>query len=323
MKYGYVPGIEKPISRLVQGTVWMNSQNVDESFALLDAVYEMGCRTFDTAHNYGHGECERTVGQWIRERGVREEIVILGKGGHHNADRKRVTPFDITSDLYDSLARLKTDYIDLYVLHRDDPSQPIGPLVEILNEHYEAGLIRAFGGSNWSHHRIREANEYAEAHGLQPFVVSSPQFSLAVQIETPWPGCLSVSGPEGEEARAWYAAQGIPLFTWSSLAGGFFSGRFMRNNLDTFTEYYDVLCVKSYCSEENFQRLDRARMLAEQKGATLPQIALAYVLNQPVEVFALVGCRTPEEFRINTEALGIELTPQEIAWLELKTDSPA
>ena len=320
MFYGHLPGIEKPISRLVQGTVMISSERLEYSFGLLDDTHALGCNCFDTGHLYGNGDCERVLGRWIDERGLREEIVILTKGAHFNADRNRVTPFDITSDLFDSLARLRTDKIDLYLLHRDDPAVPVGPIVEVLNEHKQAGRICAYGGSNWTQERIRQANAYAKAHDLTPFVVSSPQFSLARQYEEPWPDCVSISGPEGEQARAYYAETQIALFTWSSLAGGFFSDRFTRDNLDAFTAYLDLLCVKSYCQEENFLRLDRAKALAGRKGLSLPQVALAYVMNQPLNVFALVGCANGEEFAANVAALTVRLTPEELAWLDLRKD---
>lgn len=321
MQYGSVPGIDKPISRLVHGTVMLTESKLQEGFALLDAALAAGVTTFDTAHGYGNGDCERTLGAWINDRGVRDQVVILGKGAHHNRDRQRVTPFDITADLHDSLARQKVDFIDLYVLHRDDPSQPVGPIVEVLNEHHNAGLIGAFGGSNWSPARIQEANEYAEKHGLKPFVVSSPNFSLAVQLKEPWANCLTISGPAYEADRAWYAARNMPLFTWSSLAGGFFSGRFNRNNLDTFDTYGDKLVVECYCTEENFQRLDRVQELANEKGMSVAQIATAYVTSVPLNTFALTAGRTPEEIQQNALAVETRLTPQEIAWLELKSDS--
>jgi aryl-alcohol dehydrogenase-like predicted oxidoreductase len=243
-------------------------------------------------------------------------VVIITKGAHHNADRKRVTPFDITADLHDSLARLKMNHIDLYILHRDDPDVPVGPIVEVLNEHCAAGRIGAFGGSNWSYERIAAANEYAAAHGLTPFAASSPQFSLAEMIEPPWDGCVSIGGPSGAAARDYYARTQVALFTWSSLAGGFFSGRFRRDNLDQFTTGLDSLCVKSYCYEDNFKRLDRAEQLAQEKGLTLPEIALAYSRNQPLNLFSLVGCKTPEEFADNIKALDIPLTSAEVRWLE-------
>lgn len=321
MHYGALPGLTKPVARLVQGTVMLSSQRLDESFALLDAVYAQGGTTFDTAHGYGSGDCERVLGRWVRERGLRDQVVIIGKGAHHNQDRQRVTPYDITADLHDSLARQKTDYIDLYLLHRDDPSQPVGPIVETLNEHKRAGKILAFGGSNWSVARLQEANAYAAAHGLEGFVASSPNFSLAVQAKEPWVNCISISGPARAAERAWYAAQQMPLFTWSSLAGGFFSGRFTRDNLGEFTTYPDKLAVEVYCTEENFQRLDRVMALAHEKGMTVPQIATAYVLSVPLNIFALVGCNTGDEFRDNVAAASLKLTPEEIAWLELRADA--
>lgn len=316
MQYGKVTGIDKPISRLVQGTIMITSNDLRGSFALLDAVFEAGCTTFDTAHVYGNGDSERTLGKWIRERGLREKIVIITKGAHPNADRKRVTPFDITSDLYDSLTRLQTDTIDLYLLHRDDPAVPVGPIVEVLNEHHKAGRINAFGGSNWSHERIRDANAYAAEHNLTPFAASSPNFSLADQIQPPWAGCLTISGAQGKSARDWYGQQNMPLFPWSSLAGGFFSGRFRRDNLDSFEKPLDKLCVTSYCNEANFQRLDRVQELGAKKSLSIPQVAMAYVMSQPLNIFALVGCQTPQEFAANLAASGLKLSADELAWLQ-------
>jgi aryl-alcohol dehydrogenase-like predicted oxidoreductase len=316
MIYGKVPGIEKEVARVVQGTVMLSSDEEAKALDLLDQVFGLGGNAFDTAHQYGGGDCERVFGRWVRERGVRDEVFVIGKGAHHSEDRERVTPFDITADLHDSLARLGFDHIDLYLLHRDDPSVPVGPILETLNDHREAGLISAYGGSNWTTGRIGEANDYARENGLAPFVASSPNLSLATQAREPWAGCISISGEGGASARRWYAEEGMPLFTWSSLAGGFFSGRFSPDNLDSFDGYFDRLCVETYCHEENFERLDRAHVLAEDRGLTVPQIALAYVLNQPMEVFALVGCNTGEEFRANAEAAGVELTPEEVSWLE-------
>ncbi|MEZ4831677.1 MAG: aldo/keto reductase [Caldilineaceae bacterium] len=317
MEYSHVTGVAKPISRLVQGTVMLYEDQIDENFELLDAIFDAGCTTFDTAHGYGGGQCERVLGRWIKERKNRDDVVILTKGAHHNRDRQRVTPYDITADLHDSLARLQVDFVDLYLLHRDNPAVPVGPIVEVLNEHHKAGKIGAFGGSNWSPARIAEANAYAAANGLKPFVASSPNFSMAVQKEEPWPNCLSISGPVAADDRAWYAAQQMPLFVWSSLAGGFLTGRFRRHNLDTFSGYGDELVVRCYCTEENFQRVDRAEDLGKQKGLTLPQVALAYVLSYPdLDVFALVGTRTGDEFRENVHAAQVKLTADEIAYID-------
>ncbi len=316
-----IPGLRNPVSPIVQGAMMLGSVDDPEpAYALFDAFFARGINTFDTAHVYGNGKVDRLLGGWIASRGNREKVNVLAKGAHHNADRRRVTPFDITADIHDCLARMKTDYLDLFVLHRDDPSAPVGPIVETLHQHREAGRILAYGGSNWTHERLAEANAYAKEHGLTPFAVSSPNFSLAAQHEEPWPECVSIGGPAGEAARAWYAQAGMTVIPWSSLAGGFFSGRFRRDNLDSFDSTFDTLAVRCYAREDNFQRLDRAETLSREKGLTLPQIALAYVVSQPFDVRPLVGCRTVEEIEQNLAALDVGLTPEEIAWLELRSD---
>jgi len=321
MIYGNVPGIDRPVSRLVQGTMMMNPNDHDAAFAIMDAFFEAGGNIFDTAHVYGNGASERVLGRWLKERGLRDEIIILGKGAHPTQDRNRVTSFDIAADIHDSLARMQVEYIDLYLLHRDDPEQPVGAIVEALNEQHAAGRIGAFGGSNWTTDRIQVANEYAAAHGLRPFVASSPNFSLAEQAVPPWPGCVSISGPGQAAARQWYLENGVSLFTWSSLAGGFFSGRFERDNLDSFEDGYDQLCVKVYGQEENFKRLDRVRELAAKKNASVPQIAMAYVLAQPQGIFALVGSRNAAEVETNVAATSVQLSQEEVAWLELRREN--
>ncbi len=323
MKYGALPHVGKPISRLVQGTITdFDPAKPDACFALLDMALACGINTFDQAHVYG-AERSKILGQWMQERNVRDQVVILAKGAHPS-DRPRVTPPDIISDLNDALTWMQTDHIDLYVLHRDDPNVPVGPIVDTLNALQSEGKIGAFGGSNWTTARLQEASDYAHAHGLTPFAVSSPNYSLAEQVEPPWADCLSISGPGHDADRAWYAQSGLALFTWSSLAGGFFSDRFHRDNLDTFASAnpYEQIVVKSYCHEPNFQRLDRARMLAEQKGKTVPQIALAFVLCQPLNLFALISCANQAMFDANTQALDITLTPQELLFLDLQADSP-
>ena len=321
MEYGTVEGVGKPISRLAQGTMMLKMDELEAGFALLDAVYALGCTTFDAAHIYGGGQCERCLGRWIEARGLRDKVVVLTKGAHHNADRRRVTPFDIASDLHDSLARLRTDSIDLYLLHRDDPSVPVGPIVEALNEQKAAGRIRAFGGSNWTAARIAEANEYARAHRLVPFSVSSPNFSLAEQVKEPWDECISISGPQNRPARAYYRRSQMPLFTWSSLAQGLFSGRVTQGNYRQLAEKGELpsSCVHAYCYRPNFRRLQRAAKLARTKGMTVPQIALAFVMNQPLNIFALVGCADGKEMRDNVAAMELQLTPAEMAWLNLET----
>jgi aryl-alcohol dehydrogenase-like predicted oxidoreductase len=194
--------------------------------------------------------------------------------------------------------------------------------MDALNEHMQAGKIRAIGASNWSPQRIEAANTYALSNGLKPFVASSPQFSLADCVAEPWPMCLSISGPREAAARDWYTQNQMPLLAWSPLASGFFSGRFRRDNLHLFGEReWDRVSIQSYATEANFQRLDRAGELAAEKGLTAAQIALAYVMNHPMNVFMVVGPSSGEKFKLNIEAGQVKLTEQEMAWLDLRRET--
>ncbi|MBK7450670.1 MAG: aldo/keto reductase [Anaerolineales bacterium] len=323
MQYGEISGINKTVAHIIQGTTMIGSDlNESESFALLDQIYELGGNTLDTAHIYGGGNSERVIGRWLQARGLRDNMVIITKGGAHSEDRRRMTPFDVTADLFDSLARLKTDHIDLYLLHRDDPDIPFEPIIDSLNEHQQAGRIHAFGASNWSYQRMEAANAYAKANGLKSFVASSPQYSLAESHTEPWPMCLSISGTEGSEARNWYAKTQMPLLVWSPLASGFFSGKFRRDNLNEFGEReWDEVVVRTYAKEENFQRLDRAATLASEKGVTIAHVALAFVMSQPMNMYSVVGPHSAGKFKANIEAADIKLTMQEMDWLNLKNDN--
>ena len=321
MKYSTIPGIDKPVARLLQGAIMLSADDRDGNFRLLDACFEKGFTAFDNAHSYGHGDTEIELGAWIAERGLRDQVVILTKCAHpENGIPDRVRPEFIRSDLEESLERLQTDYVELFLLHRDSRDYPVGEIVDVLNEFKDAGQIGAFGGSNWLGDRVKAANDYAAANGKTPFTVSSPQFSVAEMIEPPWEGCTSVSGEQGEADRAYYDANEMSLFTWSSLAGGFMTGKFTRDNLDSFESYWDTNPIGAYAYESNFQRLDRVLELAADKGATPAQISVAYVLGSNPRYHAIVANWQPEEAAINAAAADIELSPAEIAWLEMKTE---
>jgi aryl-alcohol dehydrogenase-like predicted oxidoreductase len=321
MKYGNLPGVTKPVSRLVQGVGRARSLGEPAGFELLDSFFEKGCNVFDTARVYGASD--RFLGSWIADRGIRDRVVILGKGAHHAGTRQRVTPQDIQEDLETSLREMGTDHIDLYVLHRDDTTQPVGPIVETLAAQAAAGKIGAYGGSNWSPERLGEANAYARDHGLPPFVLTNPNYSLAVQVEEPWDNCVCISGPAGAAARQIYREWQMPVFCWSSLAAGFLSGRITRENKDEMASQFNELVARCYYSDDNFERLDRARTLAEQRGATVPQIALAFLLAQGLDLYALVSCANAEELQANIDAFDLHLSPAEARWLDLETPTLA
>jgi aryl-alcohol dehydrogenase-like predicted oxidoreductase len=289
------------------GTASLQPNTEAEMIPVLDEFVRLGGTVFDTAENYG--DSESILGRWMRERGNRDGLVILTKGAHPYG-RNRVTPADITQDLHGSLKRLQTDYVDLYLLHRDDPSVPVEPIVEVLNEHLEAGRIRAIGASNWSWRRILEANEYAAKKGLRGFVLSSTNLSLAKPLEAMWPGCIWAD----EETADWHARNQLPLLAWAAQAGGFFTGRFAPG------DRRDADMVRVYYSDANWERYRRAQELAASKGATAPQIALAYVLHQRFPTCGIVGSRNVAELRANYEATQLRLAPEESDWLDLRRE---
>lgn len=319
MEYINIEGLNKSVSRFVMGTFGMFlDDKLEDHFATLDAALNLGINTIDTARAY---DSEATVGRWMNERGTREKVVLLSKGAHPTDYRERVTPYDIDSDLAESLAELQTDYLDIYLLHRDDLSKPVGPIIEKLNEHFAAGHIKIFGGSNWTHQRIEEANEYAYAHNLEPMRISSPNYSLAEQVENPWaPGCVTISGPQNADAQKWYTKNQMPVFAYSSLGRGMFSGRVTREIFKNNPESINQFCRKGYCYECNFKRLDRVIEIAEEKHASIPQVAMAFVIDSPMNVFPIIGAANRSEIESSLGALKVKLTPQEVLYLDLKSD---
>ncbi|MGK9147657.1 aldo/keto reductase [Plantibacter flavus] len=304
MPTGRIAGIDHDISRLVLGVD--NQQTLPHASAMFDDFFERGGNAFDTAWLYGGGLQERLFGRWVANRGVRDDVVLIGKGAH--------TPFcdpeSITRQLFESLERLGTDHLDLYLMHRDNAEVPVGEFVDVLNEHAEAGRIRAFGGSNWSIERFEEANAYAAANGKQGFAALSNHFGLARALDVPWEGCVQVTAPE---SRAWLEETKTPLLPWSSQARGFFTGRAEPGDLS------DPELVRCYYSDDNFERLARARSLGAELGVAPTAIALAYVLAQDFPTFALIGPRSIEETRSSTDALSLRLTPEQVAWLDLRS----
>lgn len=308
MAYGEIPGVDKPVAKLVMGTMVFQPGELRLARALLDHYVEMGGNALDTAHVY---RSEETVGHWLKLSGMRDQLVVIAKGVRNPDD----DPETLTQQLYESLDKLQTDYVDLYLMHADNTDVPAGEWVACLNEHLRAGRIRAFGGSNWSIPRIEEANAYAQAHGLVGFAASSPNLALARWNEPMWPRCISASDPE---SLAWYERTQMPLLAWSSQATGFFTGRYRPEDRDR-PELANI--VRTWFNDDNFRRLERVQELARRKGVTPAQIALAYVLSLPLRVFALVGPQTIAELNEAFPALRVHLNEAERRWLNLETDA--
>lgn len=304
MPYGQIPNLDKKVSRLIMGVD--NQTTFPHTAVMFDDFYERGGNMFDTAYIYGGGRQETLLGQWIKSRGVRDQVAVIVKGAHTPA----CTPRDLSLQLKASLDdRLKIQTADVYMMHRDNTDIPVGEFVDVLNEHVKAGRIKAFGGSNWTLSRVDEANAYAKKNGLQGFSVVSNNFSLARMVKPVWDGCVAASDPD---SRAWFTKNPLPLLSWSSQARGFFTDRSGKDKLE------DKSLVESWYSDDNFQRKERVWELAKKLNATPISIALAYVLAQPFLTFALIGPRHLSETRTSMDGLTIKLTPEQVKWLNLE-----
>ncbi len=318
MRHIDVAGSPVSVIGLGAGTPAFTPERSDDAAALLDAFLGAGGNCVDTAHIYGFGKSEMTLGRWFEETGRRDEVFLVTKGCHPVVDPDdmfarpwlpRVTPQAIRADLDESLRRLRTDRVDLYLLHRDEESVEPGPLLEALNGEQERGRILAFGASNWSVSRVEEANRYADDHGLEGFAISSPSLSLARPTRMFFPGTLYAD----DSIREWHRDRQFPLLAWSALAVGFASGR-LREGDPTVDDL-----ARIYFSDDNRERLRRAEELSAVKGVPLVEIALAFVLEQPFPVTALVGPSSVGHLEESLRASEMRLTPEELAYLDLGT----
>jgi aryl-alcohol dehydrogenase-like predicted oxidoreductase len=149
--------------------------------------------------------------------------------------------------------------------------------------------------------------------------VNSPNYSLCEQLDDPWGGgCITIGGKPGAQSREFYLKEDISIFSYSSLGRGMLSGRVTREN---YKDLLDDVALKGYAYDINFDRVERARELAVKKGVTVAQIGLAFLLNQPLRVFPIVGAETEEELRSAAAALDIVLTKEECAWLDNGPDN--
>ncbi|MER8464571.1 aldo/keto reductase [Mesorhizobium sp. M1396] len=297
-----IPGLSKPASVVALG--FEDFRTFSSGSILLDAFFEAGGNLFDTGYVYGAGYTEKLLGEWLKNRGVRAQSVVIAKGAHSPL----CYPDVIGKQLDQSLDRLQTDHVDVYFMHRDNPDVPVGEFVDAMDREVKAGRIRGpFGGSNWTMERMDEAIAYAERTGKQKPGALSNNFSLAEMLEPIWAGCVTSST---DAWKAWLTSRQMPNFAWSSQGRGFFTDRAGRDKQD------NEELVRVWYSERNFGRRDRAIELAERLGKSPIHVALAYVLAQPFPSIPLIGPRTLDELDDSLRALDITLSRADLEWLD-------
>lgn len=319
MKHRLIPGSELKPSTICLGTVpfgsWVNEQ---EAFRLLDAYLDLGGNFIDTANVYGDwvpGEksvSEKAIGKWMKQRGVRERVILGTKGAHPNLATMhipRFSPGHIIYDIDESLTHLQIDYIDLYWLHRDDPKQSVGEIMDVLNEQISLGKIRSIGCSNWTIDRIAEAQEYANRNGLQGFVGNQMMWSLAVPNTDKMEDKTMI--PMDEAGKQFHLSTGLSAFPYSSQAYGFFSGRYSKDHMPDKKMVYDV-----FYSDENFSRLERVSQVARNLSRSNTEIILGYLMSHSFPVFPIIGSRTVEQLQESCLAGDFELDAQIAKYIE-------
>jgi aryl-alcohol dehydrogenase-like predicted oxidoreductase len=283
-------GLGRRRSRLVLGT--FDLPDTAPAGRVLDRFNAGGGRALDVANVYRDGEAAQAVGRWLRARHRPEGVVVYAKGCHPPHCRPELVPSEV-----DKACRLLgLDRIDVFILHRDEPSLPVGAWADALLEQVARGRIGAFGVSNWTVARLRELRAHLDRIGEDRLVAFSNHFSLAEMVSAPWPGCLAVSR---DELLALADAR-VKVLAWSSLATGFFAGRE----------------TASWASAGNSARRERASALAGQLGTSAPGVALAYVFHQPEYVLPVVGTRSEAHIDAAFRAADVELIPEQLRWLE-------
>jgi len=302
-----IDGLDQPISQLILGCD--NRDTIAEGAIVWDAWIEAGGNAFDTGFVYGGGRHEQVLGDWIKSRGVADQINVIGKGAH----TPYCTPRAIGTQLDISLTRLGLGSVPIYIMHRDNPDVPVGEFIDALNALHKAGKIGIFGGSNWSVARFTEANDYAQRHGLQPMRILNNNLSLAVMEKPVWAGCITSNS--SETLRFLRDSSTVHL-SWSATARGYFLPDTLRNRLPT-----DIGPETCFGSPANAERRGRAEALAAELGVSAHNIATAWVLGQSFPSFALIGPRSPGEIFSTMPGAALKLSANDLAWLNLERDS--
>ena len=314
MEYRTLGGTGTVVSAQCLGTMTFGNESTEEvSRAQLDRFVEHGGNFIDTADVYSRGVSEEIIGRWLADRpGVRDRLVIATKGrfpmgeGPNDAGLTRV---HLSRALDASLRRLGVETIDLYQAHAWDPLTPIEETLGFFDDAVRAGKIRYAGVSNFIGWQLQKAVLLARAGGRPPIATLQPQYNLLardIELEL-----VEVCGNEG-----------IGILPWSPLAGGWLSGKYVRDRLPTGATRLGEnpeRGMEAYAArnaqERTWQVIDAVRQVAEGRGASMSQVALAWVADRPAVSSVILGARTVEQLNDNLAAAGLHLSEEETAVL--------
>jgi len=302
------------IPLVLGGNVFGWTADEDASFAVLDRFYEHGGRMIDTAQGYsvwapGHvgGESESVIGKWLSVRGVRAEMRIATKTGMFGKAGD-LEPRKIAEELEKSIERLQTDYVDLYYAHRDDAATPQDEVARGFDALVRAGLAREIGASNFTADRLAAIHTIAHSNGMTPFTVLQNEYNLVVRDEYP------------PELQALCVERGIAMLPWFGLAAGFLTGKYRtREDLEKHNRGSSI----ERFFDKGLAVLPALDQVAAETGASHGAIALAWLLTQPGIAAPIASARVPEQLDVQFEALGLELSSDQIERLNAAGSSAA
>jgi aryl-alcohol dehydrogenase-like predicted oxidoreductase len=275
------------------------------SFSIMDYFVSQGGTFLDTADAYSIGATESVVGRWLKKRGNRDSLVIATKVFHPMGDGPNeggLSRIHVHRAAEASLRRLQTDVIDLYQIHRWDPTVPIEETIDALDDLVRQGKVRYVGCSNVRAFQLQYCLDYAKAHSLSPFISLQPAYNAlnrAIEAEL-LPLC---------------AGQGIGVLSYNPLAGGMLTGKYRRNvplpkgaRLEAFSFYHD-----RYYTEQALDVVERFLQEASTRRVTPAQLALAWVLGEPRISSPILGARSLEQITDALKGAELALTPEERA----------
>ena len=291
------------IPLVLGGNVFGWTAKGDDGFAVLDAFYEAGGRMIDTADVYsawieGHrgGESETLIGEWLESRGVRSEMKIHTKTGMLGG-AELYEPGRVLQSLSRSLERLRTDYLDLYYAHRDYEELQIEQIVEAFGGAVSSGKVRALGASNFTAERLTASLEAADAGGTVPFTVLQNQYNLVARESY------------GPDLQRLCVDRGIAMLPFFGLASGYLSGKYRK--AEDFEQGNRAPRVKGY-AETGPAVLEVMDAIAAETGATLPAIALAWLLRQPGIRAPIASARTVEQLAEILPFVSLSLSDEQL-----------
>ena len=304
------------VSRLCLGTMLMGGKTpAGDAHRMLDMFAAAGGTFVDTADTYGDGESERTLAPWLARR--RDHVVVATKVRFPVSDPggSGLAPERIAKACDASLRRLGIDVIDLYQLHGPDPAVPLEDTLAALDELVRAGKVRAVGASNFPAWLLAWALAAQDREGWAPFVSVQPQYSLverSVEVEL-LPLCR---------------ATGVAVLPWGPLGAGFLSGRYSReaepapgSRLGDASDDVEEAPFRR-AIERNFRAVDETAAVAAELGATVAQVAIAWLLHQPDVTAPIIGPRTPEQLEDVLGAAKVRLSDEQIERLGRHTAPP-